>query len=808
MSKTTTLLTPPHNKKISFWFFSFSVFCPLFALVFESYTQICAQTFFDPLPTYYHQLLVLFVPLSNLMLWWTLRYNKKFNVKILFLFSSLSIGISGYYSLIFLPIIPISSIAILFFGIGLLGFSPIVSFISTIQLRQSLKQSNPTQTSHKTYTTQGLLLALFFFIVLDLSSAITYLGTHLSNSEQNETREKGIKLLRQFGNNDLLLRLSYDGSRRATGLLSFILLMSTNNDRISSIKIREIFYRVTGELFYKYPPPYSGGLWKQFNDFSFDADQGGVQVGQKVKGLYLITSRIDGSIDSNDGVAYIEWIFEFKNHSFRQREIRLQLALPPKSVVSRASLWVKNEEKEAAFAPKKILTKIYKKIVQSRRDPLLITTLGTDSILAQAFPAASNGGTIQFKIGITVPLNLQGLKQASFVLPAIVDRNFSIDKNTKHSLWFESHSPLHLNFFDHNKNVMIKNKKIKPELYRLEGNISDKDLSQTQKVITAQRDPNIIQSLSSFNDNEWILQRIVNIQTKKNDALLILLDGSLKMAPHIDDIIISLEQIPLGKMVGMMIASDVPLLIHLKPWTHHHKKNIINVLRTFKFIGGQDNAPSLAKAIKILEQYEEGEILWIHAPQGFFFNSSKNQIEQSITRLIRLPKISLFSLYTGSNKLVEHPMWTFNSRTISRTHTVKNDLSLYFKSLFTTIKKPIFQRTLILSKKNAKKGSKHIARLWAKNRIDTLLTKKAPSLIKKNTQKAIELSINYQLVTAVSGALVLENKQQYKDNHLMPVNKNTIPTIPEPHQWILAFIMVAFILWFFKRNKLYLTKKI
>lgn len=43
----------------------------------------------------------------------------------------------------------------------------------------------------------------------------------------------------------------------------------------------------------------------------------------------------------------------------------------------------------------------------------------------------------------------------------------------------------------------------------------------------------------------------------------------------------------------------------------------------------------------------------------------------------------------------------------------------------------------------------------------------------------------YQLVTPVSGAVVLETQQQYVPTGLTPVDPQTVPAIPEPGTWAL-----------------------
>jgi hypothetical protein len=72
-----------------------------------------------------------------------------------------------------------------------------------------------------------------------------------------------------------------------------------------------------------------------------------------------------------------------------------------------------------------------------------------------------------------------------------------------------------------------------------------------------------------------------------------------------------------------------------------------------------------------------------------------------------------------------------------------------------------------------KRGSRHLARLWA---FDEVLR-----LVRSNQRDlAVETAAKYQLVTPVSGAVVLENKQQFVQAGLQPVDPNTVPNVPEP----------------------------
>ncbi|MCZ6675885.1 MAG: hypothetical protein O7E52_01420, partial [Candidatus Poribacteria bacterium] len=101
----------------------------------------------------------------------------------------------------------------------------------------------------------------------------------------------------------------------------------------------------------------------------------------------------------------------------------------------------------------------------------------------------------------------------------------------------------------------------------------------------------------------------------------------------------------------------------------------------------------------------------------------------------------------------------------------------------------------------AKPSSGHIARLWAKGEVLRILDREA----KDNWGAAIELAATYQIITPVSGAVVLENAQQYEANVLTPVAPSSVPTIPEPEVWALLIVALLLILWFRFRHRIHLA---
>ena len=87
-------------------------------------------------------------------------------------------------------------------------------------------------------------------------------------------------------------------------------------------------------------------------------------------------------------------------------------------------------------------------------------------------------------------------------------------------------------------------------------------------------------------------------------------------------------------------------------------------------------------------------------------------------------------------------------------------------------------------------ASRHLVRLWARDQINQLRRQ-------RKTTEAVSLAGRWQLVTPVSGAVVLETKAQYKAAGLTPVDPLTTPAIvPEPETWALMIVGTgALALW-------------
>ncbi|MHB9106944.1 MAG: PEP-CTERM sorting domain-containing protein [Armatimonadota bacterium] len=130
---------------------------------------------------------------------------------------------------------------------------------------------------------------------------------------------------------------------------------------------------------------------------------------------------------------------------------------------------------------------------------------------------------------------------------------------------------------------------------------------------------------------------------------------------------------------------------------------------------------------------------------------------------------------------------------IARLGTLESDLGRLLSS-WNDQRPQITRKRIDATAWHGKETSKHLTRLWARDQAMAFYAQHAP----KQTEMAIAVARQYQIVTPVTGAVVLETQQQYREAGLEPVSAGTVPSVPEPEFWLLlavGFIMLAFLWW-------------
>ncbi len=256
--------------------------------------------------------------------------------------------------------------------------------------------------------------------------------------------------------------------------------------------------------------------------------------------------------------------------------------------------------------------------------------------------------------------------KARLTLPAIVDRNFSISADAGHSVWIESRQGL-------NGSPGLAASEVDGRLFRISGTLDDRALSGTRQSITVDRSLGANTRVSRLGDGEAVVQEIARAEPTR--TLMLVIDGSARLAGAATKIIAALDAIPAGTRVGVIIAGEPIARIPLAPWSDAQKAAAIKLIRSASFSGGQDNAPALADALLALETEPQATLLWIHGPQPVNFAGSTARLEQATARLTRLPKIVLYSVEPGPNEVLPDAPWAWGARSLPQTGAIDVDLA-------------------------------------------------------------------------------------------------------------------------------------
>ncbi|MFC4313048.1 VIT domain-containing protein [Steroidobacter flavus] len=749
----------------------FGVLLPLGTLGFELATSLCAEELFDPLPTLLHAVLVALVPACNLFVWMSFSRTHT-HPRLLAFANGLAIAVAALYSVLFLPLLPVAAVAIVYFGLGLLPWSPVLALIAALCLRAHLKRE-ATDEQRKFATWPGFLCGALALIAADLPYTLTTAGMSLATSASPKEQARGIWLLRAVGNEDSMLRFCYFRTGRATDLLSALL----GRRNVMPEQARVVYYRVTGDVFNAKPEPKN---LRERRWMNWDTEQVSLTVGGRLEGLSLASSRLDGSVDAKAALAYLEWTLVLKNDTNAQSEARARVALPPGAVVTRLTLWVNGEEREAAFAGRGEVTAAYQSVVARRRDPVLVTTAGADRIAVQMFPVPPYG-EMKARIGMTVPLQLDSLQQGTLQLPYFHERNFELAESLKHSVWVEAKSPL---------NAGSRRATLAPEgAYALQFNLADSELTQTNAVITVPRDPSKnAWSYDSLTKDHVIKQALEVVPTVAPARLTVVIDSSASMAAFAQPLAEALSHLPPQVELFVIFADDLAdtAIVPMTP------QDATASVRSHEFIGGEDNTAALAQALDQVLTTQNSALVWVHGPQPVVLQTTAS-IEQ---RLERRGQVRWYDVQVmpGANLIAERLDGLANIRTLPLAR-----LTTLFASWRPGGTEIFVHRNWIPSAQAAgpasEQTSEHLARLWADDEVKRLLY-----VDRDPRGSIIEFAHEYQLVTPVTGAVVLETQQQYEAAGLTPVAEGTVPSIPEPEEWALMIIAALVLLYAWKRR--------
>lgn len=771
--------TRPGRFALGFWLMA-GVLLPLVACVIEWVGDWCAEAFFDPLPSAGYGLLALAVPLANLVAWaWVRKSWGTLPPRWLVILNAVSAGVATYFTILFLPLTPLAIPAIVFFGLGFLPLAPAASLLVALQLGRRMGRSVPKSIGMSNWVWNGAFFApLVVLCLLSLPGLLTMALASKAVSGGSEGRV-ALERLRRWGDSEQILKACYGNMRGP--------IENWFGVQLNEPDARKLYFQVTGHSFNSVRPPvvirsrrsFLGETATDDPGTEWDEGIGGESVLGSVRGLTLTESRLDGLVGATEGTSYVEWTFEFKNsHPRLDREARMQLQLPPGGVVSRLTLWVNGEEREAAFASRSQTREAYQKIaVAQRRDPVLVTTSGPDRVMVQCFPVPPRGGSMKIRVGITAPLHLRDERSASMEWPHVLERNFKVPTELRHALWMEASMPLKA------ATPNLKPDDSKPGRPALHGSLTSEELASgsSRVMVERQAEPHRVWAADTLGkESAFIRQRLESRQRIAPNRLAVVIDESSTMASALPEVIRVLQNLPMACEFSAFVASDDVMVMR-------DPKALSGSLKPG---GGKDNVAALERAWDWAAEKPGGLILWVHGPQPELLGSAGGLVQrierQSSTHA---PVIHDLPVVLGPNRVVEKLDGVVSWIAVPRNGTLEQDLTQWLsgwsgKGIEWRWVRERVPGAPSPEESQGRKGSDHVVRLYVLDQVRAMMAA-------RQFVEAGKLAARYQLVTPASGAVVLENRQQYEQTGLTPVDPATVPLVPEPGVVVLLLVGIG-----------------
>ena len=770
---------PASREQRGFLKWTFGVVLPLGVLVFEMLATFCGSVFFSPVPTWWHAGWIALVPALNT---WLLLGKGKESMR--GLAAGFTLVTTLFYGLLFLPIIHISVIGLIFFGLGIVSLTPILAAITSWCIGRSARRNSLEPAHFKSGWWAGILAGMVVLAALEGPALWTRANLSVAmKGDQNSAA--ALSRLRGFHSDRTLLKACYEGNRgmsMATDVSGWLLsswripvsmLGGTGFAPLNSEKARDVFFRVTGKPFNSLKPPTGsqGGLGRgdAFGDFEFDDHLGGDEVAVRLKNLDLSESRFDGHVDAASRIGYGEWTMVFKNSSSQVKEARCQVKLPPGGRVSRLTLWVNGEPREAAFSSISKVKAAYKAVaVVQRRDPVLVNVVGPDTIMVQCFPVPAHG-EMKIRFGVSAPL-----EGGRWEMPYVVERNFGLTENLKNAIWLQGNCDFNLTGAGKSQRAIQDGtgRSLSASLGSA-GFMSPGTALCTESLLEAAQ---VVWCEDQFAKPEerFLIREPTTSPCPAASEVVVIIDGSAALAQAKDWIVRSIGSQIAGKLV-LVIADD------------HARRVTLKELETYQFSGGRDNEPALREGIRLARE-SGGPIVWVHGPQAVGLSQSE-ALRQQLERGTNHPVIYEMEAVAGPNRLAEAIYRTGCIKRGPLLLSPERDFAQFLKDLQTEHQQAAWtwKRSASLENIPGTKVWDHLARLWAASAVE------APTSPLTDAARA-DLASRYQLVTLFSGAVVLETQQQYAEHGLTPADGSatpSVPNVPEPSTGLLVMLATA-----------------
>ena len=402
---------------------------------------------------------------------------------------------------------------------------------------------------------------------------------------------------------------------------------------------------------------------------------------------------------------------------------------------------------------------------------------------------------MKVRLGITSPLQLESATRGFLAFPSFTERNFALGSEVEHAVWVDSTHALQAGVEGlHYENASS---------FTARGALSEFTLTDPASVLVVER-PSEVSRFSCEHRFEHppgrIVEEIAEVVVRAPKRVLLVIDGSISMEGRAEDIASALESMPEGIELGVIFAGDrVREALVVTETGEDAPMRAAQLLRNFEYAGGADLIPALTLAWDRCAAVEDSLVLLLHGSQPVEL-SSLDALMQRLDRRSDGTRVLALRATRGPNRVVRTLAEKSSVSLLPRTGALQRDLEKLFEAWSGAPQVRAVRREAAEADSSPLPGTGqatlHVARLWANERIREEQHSKVPGW----REEAIELAAYYQLVTPVSGAVVLESARQFEEAGLTPGDPNRVPIVPEPELFVLILMSLG-VVWMSWRKK-------
>jgi hypothetical protein len=273
----------------------------------------------------------------------------------------------------------------------------------------------------------------------------------------------------------------------------------------------------------------------------------------------------------------------------------------------------------------------------------------------------------------------------------------------------------------------------------------------------------------------WVEQRIEPVSLPVPARLALVVDTSRGMETEFAEIAQALRASPPGTELALFLARDGVERIEPEART---VESVASVIRELRAEGGQDVVPALIQAWEWAAAMPGSQVLWLQGPQPMLL-ASVEPLRQRFDRRrdAGAPRLQVIPTRPGPNRVMEKLDGLDAVVSVPRLGGLADDVARFLGTLGGREPSWAAVRTRhagVPVGSAALPGTPvHLTRLWAAGEVRRLWQG-------RRVEEAIALAGVHQLVTPVSGAVVLETREQFERAGLKSVDPSTVPMVPEP----------------------------